>query len=191
MGWTTHGARLYKANGDVDRKAEMDNIIKKYSKGKIILKSTMVGNIYYAAIRHNDNSVYAMVVITSVKKDEFTYKSLSEFEGPLYYTCPLSILKLLTPTDDEYANKWREACYKYHAEKKALKNNPKAFANLPIGTKIIWTIPEDGWNIGKKGDKITLVKVKSTHKQAFWYDGHGSYKVTPNKISCDDYEIVA
>lgn len=41
----------------------------------------------------------------------FGYKDMDETMGPYLYDCPERILKLLTPTDHEYAKKWREKCW--------------------------------------------------------------------------------
>jgi len=40
----------------------------------------------------------------------FGYKDMSEHMGPGIASCPARILDLLTPTDSEYANRWREDC---------------------------------------------------------------------------------
>jgi len=40
----------------------------------------------------------------------FGYKEMEESMGPYYYNCPERILKLLTPTNNEYALKWRRRC---------------------------------------------------------------------------------
>lgn len=41
----------------------------------------------------------------------FGYKCMDETMGPLIARCPQRILELLTPTDDERARQWREACW--------------------------------------------------------------------------------
>lgn len=41
----------------------------------------------------------------------FGYKDMDETCGPNECDCPERILKLLTPTDHEYAKKWRERCW--------------------------------------------------------------------------------
>ncbi|MCL6477070.1 MAG: hypothetical protein K6T65_01515 [Peptococcaceae bacterium] len=43
--------------------------------------------------------------------DNFGYKAVDETMGPNECDCPERILKLLTPTDNEYAKKWREKCW--------------------------------------------------------------------------------
>jgi len=46
-----------------------------------------------------------------VKGDyNFGYKDMDETMGPYSYDCPRSILDKLTPTDHEYALKWRREC---------------------------------------------------------------------------------
>ena len=45
-------------------------------------------------------------------------KDMEESSGPCEHECPERILDLLTPTDNEWANKWREECREYHAARK-------------------------------------------------------------------------
>lgn len=131
MGWTyyhadaTYNPRTHKYV--VNRKAECDNLFNCEMiecRGKFeVLKSRMIGTRYYAAIKittfatetePEDVRVCGVVVLTSVVTKawyNFGYKEISETMGPQYCDCPKSILDLLTPTDDEYANAWRKACY--------------------------------------------------------------------------------
>lgn len=130
MGWTSYEATHYK-NGKVDRKAEMD---KQYTQeehdssfdGEIIhypkmevLKSSMVGSIYYAAVHITDSQdgydrTLAVICLTSTKWNggmNFGYKDMDETCNPGYYDCPKGILDLLSPTDNEYALEWRRLCH--------------------------------------------------------------------------------
>lgn len=128
MGWTSYNAEFYK-NGKVDRKAEMDNRwtqeeSEKYPKLRV-LKSSMVGNIYYAAIEvsrgRKIEEVFATTAITSTNMKDyynFSYKDLDETMGGCNYDCPVGILNLLTPTDNEYALQWRAECLKQRKKKK-------------------------------------------------------------------------
>ena len=77
---------------------------------------------------------------------------------PFYYQAPMSIINLLTPTDNENANAWREGCRKYAREK---KEKPSA-SKLPIGSKIRTTIG---------GKKYLLEKKAPNHqfKTTWWY----------------------
>lgn len=69
--------------------------------------------------------VFAMVCILDYKPNDFYnlgYKDMEESEGPHYCNCPERILKLLTPTTNEYALKWRKKCWE-RIEK--MKSMPK------------------------------------------------------------------
>ncbi|MEW6047194.1 MAG: hypothetical protein AB1609_12030 [Bacillota bacterium] len=41
----------------------------------------------------------------------FGYKDVDEEMGPIHANCPERILRLLTPTDNETARRWREECW--------------------------------------------------------------------------------
>lgn len=204
MGWTsynvesTYNTRLRKYT--VDRKAECDRLCNsdmvEWDGHKVIgkfevLKSTMVGSTYYAAVKRTkfttetepeSSYVFATVFLTSVNNKDhfnFAYKDMDESMGPYQYSCPKSILDLLSPTDNEYAKKWRESCYEVIKAKK----NPNALGNLPIGSQIKY--------VNRKGEEIILFKHLAAYqfKRAFWMclngDGYVSTKYIPN-----NYEII-
>lgn len=82
----------------------------------------------YAAVEHikadGTREVWCAVLKVSWHpKDHYNccVKSMSEFEGPYYHNCPEKILKLLTPTDSEWANAWREKCWANVNFKKVVK----------------------------------------------------------------------
>ena len=88
MGWTSYHAN-YQPNGTIDRKAELDNELFQYESddGQKLVKSLMVGAVYYAAVQHPKGYVYGLVVLTQVvKKDyyNFYYKDMSEDMEPFY-----------------------------------------------------------------------------------------------------------
>ena len=131
MGWTGDYPKLDE-NGKFDRKKFCDGL---WRETVTVLKSSMVGTVYYAALAETkkwDNNekkykdvpkeeqrVFAEVVLTKMYRDgEFLYKSVPESFGPCEDDCPAGILKLLSPTDDEYALDWRKRC-----EKKRKKRN--------------------------------------------------------------------
>ena len=135
MGWTS-----YLVPGKIDRKSECDKLFNGEKHLKI-LKSATVGSTYFAAIQlvqKYDNSlgdfvdvpeenrrVKAFIVLTSINTDHsgtwFSYKDMTEDFGPHDYRCPESILKLLSPTDNNYANEWREGCRSYQQKKNELR----------------------------------------------------------------------
>lgn len=65
--------------------------------------------IAYVCLLHYTPSYY----------DNFGYKDMDETMGPYQYDCPERILKLLTPTDNEYALQWREKCWENIRKRKA------------------------------------------------------------------------
>ena len=79
-----------------------------------VIKSSMVGNVYYAAVKKlKTGEVYGLVGLVRVKNTDFInfrYKLISDIEGPVEAKCPRSILALLSPTDNELANNWRNRC---------------------------------------------------------------------------------
>jgi len=82
-----------------------------------ILRSAMVGSVYYAAAEYTRPAeptvVYAIVALTSRRGGEFGYKDMDDSMGPHESKCPVQILALLSPTKSDYANKWRERCWAY------------------------------------------------------------------------------
>ena len=119
MGWTSYSASHYDKRGNVDRKAECDSMFGKESK---VLKSRMVGSTYYAAVQDTKtNEVWGAVFLTQTAKnvwDNFAYKDMDETVGPCECQCPMSIIKLLSPTDNEWANQWRQRCIEHNKEEK-------------------------------------------------------------------------
>ena len=99
-----------------------------------VLKSSMVGSVYYAAVTTEkpgkETEVWAAVFLTCGRtKHDGTiwgYKDMDETVGPCESKCPASILALLTPTDSQWANEWRERCRKnIAAAAERRKNGPK------------------------------------------------------------------
>ena len=124
MGWTeTYVGRGAKVN----RKKEVEDSFD--LKNFEVVKSAMVGSTYYGAIRNKaKGNVFAIVVLTSMRKGWFGTKMMDESSGPCYYDCPKAILDLLSPTESEWANEWRAKC-------KENMTKPK-LSELPIGTVI-------------------------------------------------------
>ena len=78
-----------------------------------VLKAQKVNSTIYSAMHNRDtDEVWCMVTLTAMDKGEFLYKSMSDECGPGVYDCPVDILDLLTDTDNEYANEWRQKAHK-------------------------------------------------------------------------------
>lgn len=156
MGTTFMSATYYK-NGKIDRKAECD-ALNTCTDGVTtwnVLKSAMVGSIYYAAVeitRPESRKVVAFIFKTYVDGRDFGYKDMDETMIPCYYDCPKGILDLLTPTDDERANEWRRLC----REKK-----PSAIKKAKVGDKVLWT----RWD----GKEYELIKHEPAYQFKTWF----------------------
>lgn len=201
MGWTSTNVKVKYKNGKpyIDRKEECDKLynqpmvtmesnkpIGKYE----VLKSSMKGSIYYAAVKKTKFSepekatVFAAICMTSVKlKDHFnfSYKDMDETCGPYYYDCPAGILELLSPTNNEYALNWRKKCI----EKAEETRNPYSLGNLPVGSIVKFKAPFEMKQF-KKGEEVTVQKMH-VGKVNRWVCGSYYY---PSKIIGDEYDVV-
>ena len=161
MGWTSCMHSCYwkydkKGNRTVDRKAELDALFTWERKEPVesyghvypamkdtVLKSSMVGSVYYAAVKREqpgkEPKVWAAICLTHGRGRDgsvWGYKDMCESMEPYYYDCPVGILALLTPTDNADANKWREECRKKIARKaEERKNGPKPIY-APSGVEV-------------------------------------------------------
>lgn len=160
MGWTSYNAPTTYKKGRIviDRKTECNKLFD--SERFEILKASMVGSTYYAAVRiRKTGDVFAEVILTHVNTKDyynFAYKDLDEDCGPCEDKCPKSILDLLTPTDNEYANNWRERC------RARFENGNRNLGKLPIGSVIEYT--------GFDGKQYRLRKCAPAYqfKTPFW-----------------------
>ena len=211
MGWTSYHATNYK-NGRIDRKAECDAyFMEGLNKGNYnVKKSAMVGSVYYAAIEtlkrsagkdengdtikkdipENERTTWAAVFLTSVdNKDYFNfyYKDMSEDMAPYDRKCPVSILRLLSPTESEYAIEWRKACYENAEKVKAKRIDPHSLNNLPVGSSITFPCGFTVSGVVNKGDMVTLTKI-DYHGRVFWY-GRG-YRWKRTQIP-ENYDVLS
>lgn len=189
MGWTFYNA-MTDFNGKVNRKAECDRLMtwnSEQSAGEV-LKSTMRGSTYYAALKHTDkrtNEVVNVGVVILTSSDlksgfNFGYKDMDETMGPGYYDCPKSILNLLSPTDNEYALEWRKSCIENADKKKT-----SWLKNLAIGEKIIYTRFD--------GQEISLIKhaPAGQFKTWFWYNPSNHTYVSKKYITENNSRLYA
>ena len=189
MGWDYTHATHYTRTGAIDKKAEIDelytwqNDTKKYE----VVRSCMVGATYYAAVKATvlstgEVETFAAVALTHTNnRDYFNFgvKTMEESMGPCEDHCPASILSLLSPTDSEYANSWRERCRKNIEAKK----DPHALKNLPVGAVIRFTL--------RTGESIELLKHAAAYqfKRPFWFC-QSSGRYMPSTRIPANYEVV-
>lgn len=138
MGWTFYEATCYK-NGKVDRLAECRKEFKKDSRFPV-LKDSLRGTTYYAAVQSPKGYVFPLVVLTSVENGEFGYKDMEGGMGPCYYDCPESILKLIT-IDNKETREWVEECRKIQKAKKDIKKLLKEAKEKHKSLKLIVPFP--------------------------------------------------
>ena len=203
MGWDESFAHHWK-NGKIDRKAECDaRFTFKTEKQEVsVLKSSMVGSTYYAAVQvktPEETTVIGGVILTGIRGPYIAMKVLEETCGPTERKCPKSILKLLTPTQSEWANEWRRDCLAYHDKKEREKKDKFSLKNLPIGTTIDFIAPYDT-SACKKGEHVFLEKKVVSWKYVWdkkteqcvrkdriaWSDG---YYTWPDRYIPDDYRV--
>lgn len=185
MGYTGIYHAVRKSNGSIDRRATLERDFSAWENGDkktVMLKSGMQGTTFYAAMETTGpagREVWALVIPTRTDGDCFLYKEMDETEGPCYYTCPVSILNLLTPTENEIANDWREKCRQYHAEKKAKT------AKIPRdATELYITFLRDT-SVVKAGQ--TAVVVRQWDSWVYYTEsGHG-YRVPVSLLRNSDY----
>lgn len=203
MGWISIHAEHYKivrydgrhTYQAVDVKKELDEEVFKEEDsldGSIhykTLKSAMVGSTYYAAIERTvkitgERKVFAIVCLTSFKTKDgeyfnFSFKDMDETMEPFKYDCPISILKLLTPTDNPSANRWREKCRIQHERKKTLSLHFPLImtAKYPFASGI------------KPGDKVNLYWHSWPGGRGYYTDGLHIYKLST--ILNNDFEVDA
>lgn len=138
MGWTFYQATCYK-NDKVDRLAECRKEFKKDSRFPV-LKDSLRGTTYYAAVQSPKGYVFPLVVLTSVENGEFGYKDMEGGMGPYYYDCPESILKLIT-IDNKETREWVEECRKIQKAKKDIKKLLKEAKEKHKSLKLIVPFP--------------------------------------------------
>lgn len=184
MGWTFYHVDNTR---NIDKKAEIDKLFTQeehdgYAKLKV-LKSSVKGNVYYGAIEEsrggNVECVFGVVTLIAIDNSNycnFGYKEMSEDMGPGYDDCPIGILKLLTPTEHEYAKAWRERCYASHEKKKNAW-----IKKIPIGSQILWTRPNSD-------EQIVLTKMPPLYqfKTWWWYDKAGNCYVRKSMVNEDN-----
>lgn len=177
MGWTYYTATEYK-NGKIDRLAECRKEFGRNPEWATILKDTLVGSTYYAALKlTGKDEVFALICSTGVYKRDFGYKDMDETVHPYRYDCPIGILKLLTPTKNELALEWRANCYKKIEKKKSLSK----------ATKIQIIFPE---RYSGKYYKANDTAILTRYKKSVWFDKARYIRFNPSYILNLDFTVI-
>ena len=183
MGWTWKQADtvgIYKngrCSSKINVKQEVINELNFTNKDTgatySVIKAAKVGRTVYAAVKFEkpNTKPYVFAAVFDTRTDlknslNFGFKDMDETCGPYLVDCPLYILDLLSPTEDEYAIKWRNAC-RERAKLNAAQNKLKrsldkakqydcvtkldlqyASINIPKGSHITIRFRK-GWKKGK------------------------------------------
>lgn len=133
-------------------------------KHTVIAKALVGMREFYAAVEHvkadGTREVWCAVCkVSYYPKDYYGFcvKAMSEHDGPYFHKCPEKILKLLTPTDSEYANTWREKCWANVNHKKVVKK---------AGDKVlycghVYSLDE---NLGRRGFSVHNVETGQRYR---------------------------
>ena len=132
-----------------------------------VLASSKRGNTIYQAIRNNkEGNVFAGVILVRMDKRDyynFHYKVMDETVCPCGNDCPKKILKLLTPTDSEWANEWRA--------KQVTKPTLKDGDVIEFEKEMLFTD-------GRKHKKFTIShRIKSNRRCIRFVSSDGTYYV--------------
>lgn len=133
MGWTTtHKDKSTSAKQYIEQKLMVwtsDVYSHRVLDGGVVKFHTYYGAVERVENATGEREVFAVVILLSYHKNQyhnFGYKDMCESMGPVEAECPERILKLLTPTDCENANDWRERCWNRINTK---KTRPKIVEN--------------------------------------------------------------
>lgn len=121
MGWTSFSMRR------PIKEWFKDEISDKYEALDIALVKRQT---LYAAIKNKETGqIFCVVFLVRWTRGyyNFSYKDMDEFCGPGVSDCPMRIIKLLSPLNDEddpnhWARDWRARVEKYHNDRKKIKN---------------------------------------------------------------------
>lgn len=188
MGWTSYKATYFMRDNAGHYK---------------ILKSSMKGTVYYAAVTtltkyigkdENGKSMYesipedkqevwAAVFLTRTEEGRyFHYKDQDETAGPCEDHCPKCILDLLSDTDHELALDWRKRCRK-NIQK---SNKLSKLDRLKNGSVIRFPSILSFTNGIDVGDEMTLTKIN----RKWIYEKYGTrYSLKKTYIN-PSYEIL-
>ena len=189
MGWTTEINLPTRST----LQAEVDKLLN-FENGEHrskVLASSIVGSTYYAAVEQHGakgyHAIFAAIILTSTSKNRYGdrswgYKDMSEDMGPYRYDCPARILDLLSPTDNETANKWRASC------REALARRTKC-RPLRAGMTIRLHHPMT-FTDGAEINTFKVVERLFTRGLAFDYGGR-LYKPSKAALVATGYDVMA
>ena len=161
-----------------------------------VLRSALIGmRVYDAAVEQirvatAQRDVWAAICLVRYNPRDpegyiFGYKDMEESMGPYECDCPEPILDLLTPTDREYAVRWRARCRENAASHRAKAAKPSPCA----GQVIVFDEPLS-FADGRSFEQLEVVADPRSHRTVlFRAPGSSSLYRIPN-IKSRSYRLV-
>jgi hypothetical protein len=150
-----------------------------------ILAISLKGSVAYMACQYRDGDgkthVYGLVCQLFKDGNDRGYKPVEETMGPFESDCPARILDLLTPTDSQYANEWRERCRNRAATK---QGRPK------VGQVIRFNAPLK-FSDGSLESEFTISKKQYRGRNTTVYQGKNGRDYRITGINRMKYEVVS
>ena len=143
--------------------------------------------IYYMAVEIKNENFYRIqgevYVATYDKEDKtFSYNHYTEDENPKHYGCPKSILKLLSPTQNEKAQLWRSGCLEFHKTESERRKKNISLKEMPLHSKI---------KIEENGKEVILEKnYFMAFRRPVWVEWKTWKEYTDAKISRIGYVVL-
>lgn len=139
---------------------------------KVVAHSTY-GREVYVAYQYDGESIGCLVGLVEKHRDGATMvKGMDETMQPCYYNPSAKVLSALTPTQDEGALLWRQACEGRRAAKRN-RRSTKPSLTLGQAVRAIKDIPFGAYTVSS-GDTATFVREipRAKYRLVFQYRGH-------------------
>ena len=110
MSWENAEAKFVNSSGRVARRQEAEyRLAHTFREEFKIVKTVMKGaNLFGAVEDTTSGKIFGCVLTLTTENGSVWWRTECEDVGPVVGGCPESILKLLTPTDNECAINWRK-----------------------------------------------------------------------------------
>lgn len=187
---------FYTDNQQCDRRAEVEKLLT-FENDDIISTPIIIcpqNALVYAAVKienkvTKESKVTAKVFFTKTNlrwNKKLQYEEFSEDTCPTHQSCPSSILKILSETDNKNAQMWRQNCKDRLDGLAAEKKCTVSLTNLPLETRIRLIDKKN-----EDGSDIILVKDKfPNYCHPVWCDEDTYDKYKMCDIQQYGYEII-
>ena len=184
MGWTTTPLRWGEKMTDYLK----DNFTweSETHTHRVLASSLVRFHTWYAAVERiekgsNSREVFAVVCLVHnhPRSGEFSYKDMSEDAGPCERECPEKILKLLTPTTNQHATRWRADCW-------ARINNKKKRQPLKQGHHVIFDKPLSFTN----GVHTNVFYIENSKRRLYKSPGGRYCRLNNRTLQNNPYQVV-